>query len=327
MNPNAGPIPLPLPPLFMPPPNARSSAKTRIRQRQRRKNPYRRQSTPAQSLVVTETEEINRGASSPTSDLDKTEGSSEPGETEGSSDDEPFAPDKYKPGFHYFHNRRCTNAECRREIPRKSLKRCGTCYTVTYCTTECQEVDWKNHKEVCQPIPRGQHTRAITQFNYRYGRYIHALALHVLGYSELPRSHERRDMTRERLDAWKKTSNRYAVVLHLRQNDHTTHFHPYHDYRLASVYRYHVSLLDIIEQGCKARAQALLGIRQEEMTCVVVILFENKAGMGIGHSCFLHKVDEFGVNDYPRVSHHIAPQAFRRILLHKARKVRPDNVA
>ncbi|KAF9490477.1 hypothetical protein BDN71DRAFT_1511220 [Pleurotus eryngii] len=194
-------------------------------------------------------------------------------------------------------------------------------------TTECQEVDWKNHKEVCQPIPRGQHTCAITQFNYRYGRYIHALALHVLGYSELPRSHERRDMTHERLDVWKKTSNRYAVVLHLRQNDHMTHFHPYHDYRLASIYRYHVSLLDIIEQGCKARAQSLLGIRQEKMTCVVVILFENKAGMGIGHSCFLHKVDKFGVNDYPRVSHHIVPQAFRRILLHKARKVRPDNVA
>ncbi|KAF4583889.1 hypothetical protein EYR40_002386 [Pleurotus pulmonarius] len=218
------------------------------------------------------------------------------GENDEASDDEPFAPDKYTPGLHYF-------------------------------TTECQEVDWRNHREVCQPIPPGRHLRAITRFNYRYGRYIHALALHLLAYSELPRSNGRRDMSRERLDMWKKTSNAYAVVIHLRQNDHTTHYHPYHDFCLASSYKLCVPLLDIIERGFKARAEALLSIRQEEMTCVVVIVFENKAGMGIGQACFLHKVEEFGVNVYARASYLVAPKAFRRILLHKSRKIPKDTVA
>lgn len=180
-------------------------------------------------------------------------------------------------------------------------------------TRECQQQDWGLHKAVCQPIPPGRHTRAVVRFNYRYGRYIHALALHMLAYLELPRSHIRHAL-------WKKASHTFAVVLHVRQHEYTTHYHPYHDYRFASTYRFRINMLDILEPGFKARAEALIKARPNEETCVVVIMFENKAGLGLGCGCFLHKVDEFKINEYPRVSAYSAPTSFRRILMHKARK-------
>lgn len=121
---------------------------------------------------------------------------------------------------------------------------------------------------------------------------------------------------------WERRSHTLAVVLHLRQHAHTAHHHPYHDYRLASCYHFRIQQLDIIEPGFRARAHALLNARPDEQTCVVVILFENKSGIGLGSGCFLHKVEEFELNQYARASIYSAPQAFRRILLHKARRVK-----
>lgn len=33
----------------------------------------------------------------------------------------------------------------------KTLKRCGRCKSIWYCSPECQRLDWKTHKEVCVP--------------------------------------------------------------------------------------------------------------------------------------------------------------------------------
>jgi len=33
-----------------------------------------------------------------------------------------------------------------------TLKKCGTCKVVRYCSSECQAADWPNHKKVCKHI-------------------------------------------------------------------------------------------------------------------------------------------------------------------------------
>ncbi|KAF7440212.1 hypothetical protein PC9H_000556 [Pleurotus ostreatus] len=187
------------------------------------------------------------------------------------------------------------------------------------CTVDCQQADWKMHKQVCQLVSAEPHARAMVRFNYRYGHYIHALALFMFGYCDLvagPRHDE----------IWKKRVNTHAVVLHVRQHGYTDSHHPYHDYHYSSCYLFPIKLLNIIEEGCRARAEALLQIRQEEKTCIVVIMFEDKVGFSLGARAFLHKVDEFEINQYARASTYNAPHSFRRILLHKARKATPVSV-
>ncbi|KAF7441293.1 hypothetical protein PC9H_001642 [Pleurotus ostreatus] len=336
-------VPHRLPP--MPPPDPHSSAYTRLRKRKRHTSPTAHDVLPPaiRPRTVVEIEgpdvqdelDVENDSDVPsepdvendpdTEDPDTEDNTTEldsrsaESETDTEEEDSRFAPDHYGPGLHYFHNRRCTNAQCRRDIPRKSLMRCGACYLVTYCTVDCQQADWKMHKRVCQLVSAEPHARAMVRFNYRYGRYIHALALFMFGYCDLVAG-PRRD------EIWKKRVNTHAVVLHVRQHGYTDSHHPYHDYHYSSCYLFPIKLLNIIEEGCRARAEALLQIRQEEKTCIVVIMFEDKVGFSLGARAFLHKVDEFEINQYARTSTYNAPHSFRRILLHKARKATPVSV-
>ncbi len=80
-----------------------------------------------------------------------------------------------------------------------------------------------------------------------------------------------------------------------------------------------VELLDLIRPGCKARATALLALRPFEMSFVVCLVLYSAELEHLGAQCFLHKVPEFKVNEYPRVTIYNAPQMLNRLLTSKAR--------
>jgi len=45
---------------------------------------------------------------------------------------------------------RCSNATCNKlEEKRGDFKRCGACKNAFYCSKECQNEDWQNHKKNC----------------------------------------------------------------------------------------------------------------------------------------------------------------------------------
>ncbi|RDA82768.1 hypothetical protein CP532_0403 [Ophiocordyceps camponoti-leonardi (nom. inval.)] len=38
---------------------------------------------------------------------------------------------------------------CQKSPPEITLKQCGKCRSTSYCSTECQKADWKDHKRTC----------------------------------------------------------------------------------------------------------------------------------------------------------------------------------
>ena len=43
--------------------------------------------------------------------------------------------------------RKCYNVDCQKATSK--LFECAKCHRVLYCSKECQQADWKNHKKVC----------------------------------------------------------------------------------------------------------------------------------------------------------------------------------
>jgi hypothetical protein len=41
---------------------------------------------------------------------------------------------------------------CKKELKRLELKKCSACKMAIYCSKECQQVDWKNHKVKCKSV-------------------------------------------------------------------------------------------------------------------------------------------------------------------------------
>ena len=49
----------------------------------------------------------------------------------------------------------CDNPSCGRKAEKldcKGLKKCRNCEAATYCSIECQSLDWARHKLLCREI-------------------------------------------------------------------------------------------------------------------------------------------------------------------------------
>ncbi|KAF4586549.1 hypothetical protein EYR38_010828 [Pleurotus pulmonarius] len=164
------------------------------------------------------------------------------------------------------------------------------------------------------PTANGATGVFTAMFNYKFGRYIHALGLHTLDWP----SHLTSFL--DRYNAWRDVADKFAVIIHVRQDADTKRHHPYRDFRFASCYKMELRKLDVIVEGCTQRAYTLLNIRPSQMKFIVFIIFEDKHGEGLGYGCFMYKVADFTINQYPPLTIPNAPEAFRQILVAKGRK-------
>ncbi|KAF4601757.1 hypothetical protein EYR40_004956 [Pleurotus pulmonarius] len=166
---------------------------------------------------------------------------------------------------------------------------------------------------VCEPTPPERFIRKAVRFNYHCGRYIHAIGLKTLGYDRLPSD------THQRGTLWSLISTQHVAVVNIRRRQGTDHSNPFRDFEFMDSHKLSVELLDLIRPGCKARATALLALRPFEMSFVVCLVLYSAELEHLGAQCFLHKVPEFKVNEYPRVTIYNAPQMLNRLLTSKAR--------
>jgi hypothetical protein len=81
---------------------------------------------------------------------------------------------------------KCLNRKC----PNKGIHVCGKCKVVRYCSKECQEFDWKNHKPLCyQDDPNYKPLFADEIF---YGHNRDDLIIVYSSYEDIPMNKEDR---------------------------------------------------------------------------------------------------------------------------------------